>query len=335
MYNHEAALRPNSTLIVECELQKLLYRTLGRTGLNVSLLSYGTGGPRLFGQNEGMDRADQVAFVRRCLDLGINLFDTARGYGQSEPILGECLKGIPRDSYHVITKWRFEEEPTRPQEEHLAGAVEDSLSNLGTDHIDIYMLHGLTDEWYDDGVERYYPILERSREQGKIGAIGLSTQFMVDAPQDGGLIALTRNPDLWDVMMIKYGILNQYAAKEILPLAIEHDVGIVNMAAARIRLPDPDLLEQTVAEWKEKDYLSPDSLPEKDPLGWLVHDDVESVVAAGYKFAADHPAIGTVLTGTSNLDHLEQNARALERPSLDEADSQRLVNLFSHIVEYA
>ena len=313
----------------------MLYRTLGRTGLNVSLLSYGTGGPRMFGQNEGMERSGQVAIVRRCIDLGVNLFDTAKGYENSESILGECLKGIPRDSYHLITKWRFEEAPTGPQERVLADSIEDSLRTLGTDHIEIYMLHGLTDEWYDDGVERYYPILERSREQGKIGAIGLSTQFMVDAPQDGALISLTRNPDLWDVMMVKYGILNQYAVKEILPLSLKHDVGIVNMAAARIRLPDPDLLEQTVAEWKENGYLKPDSLPEKDPLGWLVHDDVESVVAAGYKFAADHPAIGTVLTGTSNLDHLEQNARALERPSLDEADSQRLIDVFNHIVEYA
>lgn len=313
----------------------MLYRTLGRTGLNVSLLSYGTGGPRLFGQNEGMDRSGQVGLVRRCLDLGVNLFDTAKGYGQSEMILGECVKGIPRDSYQLITKWRIEEEPTLPQEEHLAEAIEESLRNLGTDHIEIYMLHGLTDEWYEEGVERYYPILERAREQGKIGAIGLSTQFMVDAPQDGALISLTRNPELWDVIMLKYGILNQHVVKEILPLAIEHDVGIVNMAAARIRLPDPDLLEQTVAEWKDKGYLKPDSLPDKDPLGWLVHDDVESVVAAGYKFAADHPAISTVLTGTSNLDHLEQNARALERPSLDEADSQRLIDLFGHIVEYA
>ena len=207
----------------------MLYRTLGRTGLNVSLLSYGTGGPRLFGQNEGMDRADQVEFVRRCLDLGINLFDTARGYGHSEPILGECLKGVPRDSYHVITKWRFEEEPTLAQEEHLTDAIEDSLRNLGTDHIDIYMLHGLTDEWYDDGVERYYPLLERFREQGKIGAIGLSTQFIVDPPQEGALISLSRNPEMWDVMMIKYGILNQHAAEEVFPLALEHDVGIVNM----------------------------------------------------------------------------------------------------------
>ena len=292
-------------------------------------------GPRLFGQNEGMERSGQVALVRRCLDLGVNLFDTAKGYGQSESILGECLKGIPRDSYQLITKWRIGEEATGSEEEDLTEAIEESLRTLGTDHIEIYMLHGLTDEWYDDGVERYCPVLERAREQGKIGAIGLSTQFMVDAPQDGALISLTRNPDLWDVIMLKYGILNQHAAKEMLPLAIEHDVGIVNMAAARIRLPDPDLLEQTVAEWKEKGYLQPDSLPDKDPLGWLVHDDVESVVAAGYRFAADHPAISTVLTGTSNIDHLEQNARALERPGLDAADSQRLIDLFSHIVEYA
>ncbi len=313
----------------------MLYRTLGRTGLHVSLLSYGTGGPRLFGQNEGMDRSGQVSLVRRCLDLGVNLFDTAKGYGQSEAILGECLRDIPRDSYHLITKWRFEEEPTGPQEEDLADSIEDSLRTLRTDHIEIYMLHGLTDTWYDDGVERYYPVLERFREQGKIGAIGLSTQYVVDAPQDGALISLSRNPELWDVIMIKYGILNQHAVKDILPLALKHDVGIVNMAAARIRLPDPELLEQTMAEWKEMGYLKRDSLPEKDHLGWLVHDDVESVVAAGYKFAADHPAVSTVLTGTSSLDHLEQNARALERPSLEAADSQRLMDLFSHIVEYA
>ena len=172
--------------------------------------------------------------------------------GRASRFWRECLKDVPRDSYQLITKWRIGEEATGSEEEDLTEAIEESLRTLGTDHIEIYMLQGLTDEWYDDGVERYYPILERARDQGKIGAIGLSTQFMVDAPQDGALISLARNPDLWDVIMLKYGILNQHVVKEILPLAIEHDVGIVNMAAARIRLPDPDLLEQTVAEWKEK-----------------------------------------------------------------------------------
>ena len=71
MYNHDApTAAPSNPLYVEREIQELLYRTLGRTGLSVSLLSYGTGGPRMFGQNEGMDRSGQVAIVRRCIDLG-------------------------------------------------------------------------------------------------------------------------------------------------------------------------------------------------------------------------------------------------------------------------
>jgi aryl-alcohol dehydrogenase-like predicted oxidoreductase len=314
----------------------LIYKTLGRTGLKVSLLSYGTGGPRNFGQRAGMELSDQNAFVRRCLDLGINLFDTARGYAQSEAILGQCLEGVPRDSYHLITKWNMDEEIAEAKREaHLVGAVKNSLRLLKTDHIDVFMFHGLTEEKHDEAVERYCPILERFRDEGKIGSIGLSTVFVTDAAQHGAKAALTRNPELWDVVMVKYGILNQYAAKEILPLAQKHDVGVVNMAAARIRLPDPELLEQTMMEWKEKGYVSHESLPEKNPLGWLVRDEVESVVAAGYKFAADRLEIATVLTGTANLDHLEQNARALEQPYLSSADSQRLVELFGEIVEYA
>ncbi len=283
-----------------------------------------------------MELSEQRALVRRCLDLGVNLFDTARGYSQSESILGRCLEGVPRDSYHLITKWNMgEEEDVSLREDHLSNAVENSLRLLQTDHIDVFMFHGLTAEQHDEAVERYFPLLQKFRDEGKIRSVGLSTVFVTDAAQDGALAALTKRPDLWDVVMIKYGILNQHAAKEILPLAEKHNVGVVNMAAARIRLPNPQLLEETMVEWGEKGYLPHDSLAEKNPLGWLVHEDIDSVVAAGYKFAADHPAIATVLTGTANLDHLEENARAVERPYLNSADSQRLVELFGDIVEYA
>ena len=149
------------------------------------------------------------------------------------------------------------------------------------------------------------------------------------------MAGLTKAPHLWDVIMLKYGILNQYAAKEMLPLALEHDIGILNMAAVRIKLPNPRLLEETMADWKSRGLVRQDALPDEDPLGWLVHDDVESVVAAAYKFAADHPAISSVITGTSNLSHLESNVRAMRNPALDAADRARLEWLFGHIVEYA
>ena len=62
-------------------------------------------------------------------------------------------------------------------------------------------------------------------------------------------------------------------------------------------------------------------------------EDVDSVVSAGYKFAADHPAISTVLTGTSNIKHLNQNAKALEKPKLPIKDKKQLISIFSHIPE--
>ena len=312
------------------------YRTLGRTGLRVSLLSQGTGGPSQFGQHRGATQAEQDRLIHKCLDLGINLFDTHEGYGDSEEILGRSLSGIPRDRYVLVTKWTYprDGDPTADPED-LARSVENSLRRLNTDHIDVMMLHGLLDEHHDMAVEKYGPVFERLREQGKIGHRGFSLRYIVDPDQSGALAGLTRAPEVWDVVMLKFGILNQWMAREVLPLALAHNVGILNMASVRIRLPKPDLLEETIAEWKTRGLLSRDSIPDRDPLGWLVHNDVESVISAAYKFAADHPAIASVITGTSNLLHMESNVRTMERPYLREADRVRLERIFGHIKEYA
>ena len=82
------------------------YRILGRTGLKVSLLGLGTGGPSLLGQHRAMSQAEQDALIRRCLDTGVNLFDTSAAYGRSEEILGRALDGVSRDTYVLVTKWQ-------------------------------------------------------------------------------------------------------------------------------------------------------------------------------------------------------------------------------------
>ena len=313
------------------------YRTLGRTGLRVSLLSYGTGGPSNFGQSAGLSQQEQNALVQRCLDLGINLFDTSTGYSQSEEILGKGLKGEPRDSYIVATKWaaRVDDEGLPPESEALTTSVERSLSRLGTDYVDIMMFHGLVRDEYHTVVERLYPAMKRFQEQGKIRFIGFSEMFREDPLHETVVLALRTHPDLWDAIMLKYGILNQYAAKEALPLAQKHDVGILNMAAVRIKLPNPARLEAQIADWKRRGVIPAEDLPTKDPLGWLVHDDVDSVISAGYKFAADHAGVSTVLTGTSSVEHLENNAAAMDKPLLPQPDKSRLVDLFGEIAEYA
>lgn len=322
------------------------YRVLGKTGLNVSLLGLGTGGPSSLGQSANLALPEQIALIRRCFDLGVNFFDTSSRYGKSEEILGSGLAGMRRESYVVCTKWSAagswspqgiggEDGPLQEDPEALSRAVEESLRRLRTDYIDILQFHGLRWEQYLEVVERFGPVMERLRQQGKIRFNGFSERFIADPKHEVVTLALRTHPDLWDTVMLKYGILNQYAAKEALPLALKSQVGVVNMAAVRIKLPRKDLLEALIREWKERGLISGDCVPDTDPLGWLVRDGVTSVIGAGYKFAADHPAIGTVLTGTSSQAHLAENAAALVEPYLPESDKQRLRGLFGAIGEYA
>ena len=219
--------------------------------------------------------------------------------------------------------------------ESLVRSVDSSLRHLGTGHIDVMMFHGVMPEVYDLVVERLYPVKLRLREAGKLRFVGLSTRIRDDPKQAAALQALTAHPHLWDVIMVKYGILNQYAAKRVLPLAVEHGVGVLNMAAVRVKLPSPHLLEELVADWKRRGYVPRNGLPAKNPLGWLVHGDVDSISSAAYKFAADHPAVSSVLSGTSSIEHLESNAAALEKPYLPLPDTRRLRELFGEIAEYA
>lgn len=312
------------------------YRILGRTGFEVSLLSLGSGGARALGQSIGMSQGQQTALVRRALGLGINFIDTSAHYGDSELILGRALEGVPRDSYFLTTKWlALKDGKSVPDPALLAEGVNESLKRLLTDYVDVMMFHGPLPDEYPELIERVAPTMVRLREEGKVRAVGISTRYAADPAQVTGERALMEDPDLFDVVMLKYGMLNQHAAAEMFPLAIEHDVGVMNMATIRDKLPDPARLEQLIQEWKNGGKIAADSLPAEDPLGWLVHDDVDSVISAGYKFGADHPAVSTVITGTASIEHLESNVAALETPRLPAEDAQRIKDLFGSIVEYA
>lgn len=322
------------------------YRILGKTGLKVSLMGFGTGGPSSLGQGSDITKDAQVALIRRCFDLGINLFDTSALYGNSEVILGWGLEGIQRDSYILSTKWGHAEtwssrgtggkdgDIVKDPQKMIMG-VENSLKRLGTDYIDILYFHGLRKEQYREVVERFAPIVEKLKDQGKIRYIGFSERFIADPAHKAALLGLKTNPEFWDTIMLKYGILNQFAAKEVLPLAMKIGIGIINMAAVRIKLPNPVKLEEQITDWKTRGIIGKDSLPESNPLDWLIHDDIISVISVGYRFAVSHPAIASVLTGTANIKHLEENVTALGDSSMPESDKKKLRNLFDCIAEYA
>jgi aryl-alcohol dehydrogenase-like predicted oxidoreductase len=104
------------------------FRRLGRTGLQVSLVGLGSGGPSALGQASGVPEPQAHRVVRRALDLGINLIDTAAGYRDSEAILGRALHGVTRERYVLCTKFHVRrlghgppgEEPLITEEEMVA-----------------------------------------------------------------------------------------------------------------------------------------------------------------------------------------------------------------------
>ena len=163
------------------------YRLLGRTGLKVSELCLGT---MTFGDNflniAVVDQAGANQMVARCLDAGINFFDTADvyAYGQSETILGQALKdcGTERDKIVIATKVRGSMSEGAMQgtgdvnnvglsRQHIFASVEKSLRRLATDYIDLYQVHGwdmLTP------VEETLRALDDLVRQGKVRYIGCS-----------------------------------------------------------------------------------------------------------------------------------------------------------------
>ena len=308
------------------------YRRFGRTDLQVSLVGLGTGGPSQLGQKSGVEEADAHRVVHRALDLGVNLIDTAANYGDSEAILGRALADTPRDRYVLCTKFsparRTEQGFAFRSAEELVSSCEQSLANLGTDHIDVFQVHGVVPETYAHVRDVLVPAMQRLKEQGKVRFLGLTESFATDHQREALRLALA--DDLFDTLLVGYNFLTPGPEDDVFPQARQQDVGVMIMCAVRRRIGRPADLEGLVHELKERGEL-PDSVPDHRPLDWLFHDDVRSVTDAAYKFAAGHPAVASVLTGTASQAHLEANVAAILGTPLDAADRQRLKYLFGSI----
>ena len=293
------------------------YRQLGNTGVDVSLLSYGTGGPSQFGQRTGLDDAGRAALVSRALELGVNLFDTAEAYGAAEAMLGRALNGHTRDSYLIATKWSHKVAGglvTDPGE--IIRSLEQSLERLETDYVDIFQIHGVMPEDIDQVSENYIPAMQRLKEQGKTRFIGITEMITQDPKHTAMSISMERHPDVWDSVMLKYGIMNQWAAKNLLPLARSTSTGILNMAPVRLTLTRPEKLNERMTEWGESEG--------GNTLDWLSGGDPSELIRKGYQFAAEPEAVTTVISGTSRIAHLERNVAALEGTLSDE-ESEKLI----------
>jgi len=151
------------------------YRTLGKTGLKVSVL--GLGGSSLGSHFRPVDEADAVRTVHLAFDLGINFIDTSPFYGltRAETVLGQALKGIPRDRYYVGTKvGRYGDAEFNFSAARTKASVDESLKRLGLDYVDLIQVHDSEFRSYDQVIEETLPALRDVCKAGKARFVGVT-----------------------------------------------------------------------------------------------------------------------------------------------------------------
>ena len=134
------------------------YRSLGRTGLRVSIAGLGCGGFSRLGLGTGKSNTEAVGLVRQALDMGVNLLDTAAAYG-TEAVDGEAIRNVPREDVVIATKAWIPHREGRQAAERAVASLDNSLRRLGTDYVDIFQLHGVMPAAYQQAREVIAPAL--------------------------------------------------------------------------------------------------------------------------------------------------------------------------------
>jgi len=303
------------------------YTTLGRTGVRVSTMGLGCGGPSRVGRSTGKSEAEQIGIVQQALHAGVNFIDTAESY-QTEAIVGKAIQGRRRDQIVISTKKSTGKEPLTPQ--LVQEGVEASLTRLGTDYIDVYHLHGVRPEQYEPLLTTVGPTLQKLQQQGKIRFIGITEL----TNNDPGHTMLQRalQDDLWDVMMVGFNLLNQSARARVLVEAQAKEVGILVMFAVRLALSRAERLQEVIQDLVTKGEIDPTEFELVDPLGFLLQTGgAVSLPDAAYRFCRDEPGTHVVLVGTGNPDHLQENIASFDRPPLTASAVARVKQLFRNV----
>lgn len=301
------------------------YRQLGKTDLRLSELSLGT---VALGMPYGLDAqapgaggappptdSEAIALIHHAFDRGVNFFDTARAYGRSEELLGKAL----RDRRHkvlVATKVTCQNKDgvalVGPElAEQMARSLHTSLRLLGTDYVDLLLLHSASTDLLEnsDAIAE----LKRFRAQGKARFIGAST-YGTAAPR----IAIAQGVD---ALQAAFNILDQRLAAEVFPCAKAAGAGIIvrSVFLKGALSPRAEYLPARLATLKERSSAVERIAAALSPP--LTRE------AAALKFVLAHESIATALVGVRDIAELEASLAAARAPRWSDATVERFRRL--------
>jgi aryl-alcohol dehydrogenase-like predicted oxidoreductase len=207
------------------------FRPLGRTGLQLSWLSFGASS---LGQEfRTVDLNEAIRSVREALDLGMNFIDTSPYYGRglSECLLGPALRDVPRDGYLLGTKLgRYDAQHFDFSPRRVIESVDVSLHRMGTDHLDIILCHDIEFVEMSQIVNDTLPALRTLKEKGKVRFIGISGY-----PMNIFKYVLDRT-DLDVILSYNHHTLQNTMLADLVPYLKLKGVGVMNAAPFSARL---------------------------------------------------------------------------------------------------
>lgn len=291
-------------------------RTLGRTGLEVPVVSFGASS---LGQEfRRIDLTEALQSVHVALECGMNLIDTSPFYGRgmSEVLLGAALRDIPRDRYLLCTKLgRYDLAHFDFSARRVVESVDVSLHRLGTDHIDIMLCHDIEFVTMQQIVDETLPALRKIQQQGKVRFIGFSGYpmkiFRFILGQADVDVVLSYN---------QYTLQNTRFADEMVPMLKERGIGIMNAGPFSARL----LTNAPLPHWlKEPEEVKAAARRAAE----LCNSRAVDIAKLALQFSIANPDIATTIAGSANPRNIRNWATWADEP-VDEQLMAEVLEIF-------
>lgn len=281
------------------------FRTLGRTGLQVPVLSFGASS--LGGVFRQTDDNEAIRAVHVALDLGMNFIDVSPYYGatKAETVLGKALKGIPRDAYTLATKvgqygdGQFDFSAAR-----VIRSLDESCARMGVDYIDLLQCHDIEFADLDQIANETLPALVKLRAAGRIGHIGITGLPLKIFPT---VIDRVGADVVETILSFCRYELNDTSLESLLPYLKKKGVGIINASPTGMGL----LTERGVPAW----HPAPPAMVAGARRAVEYCRSVGAdIVKLAVQFCVAHPGIATTLVGSANPENIRKNVAFIEEP---------------------
>lgn len=314
------------------------FRKLGESDLEVSVIAFGAwaAGGWMWG---GTERSDSVNAIRASYEEGVTSIDTAPIYGQgfSEEIVGEAIKGIPRDKVQILSKYgmrwdlkkgdfAFKSENNHGEaidvykyagKESIIKECEDSLRRLGTDYIDLYQIH-----WPDvtTPIEESMEAVQTLIQQGKVRHAGVCNYNEIQMGEAMKAVDLVSN-------QVPYSMVNRGIEEVVIPFALSHKKAIIaysplerGLLTGKIKPGHTFSAGDHRAGLK---YYQPENISAVnsflDQIKPIADGKGVSLGQLVLRWTIDKPGITIALAGARNKEQALQNARAVDiKLSVDE-----------------